>query len=952
MKNLINLSQEKIEEFRPLPFWSWNDKLEINKLLEQIDWMKENGIGGFFMHARSGLKTEYLSEEWMKCIDACTEYAKAKNMQAWVYDENGWPSGFVGGKLLEDCENCDRYLSYKIGNYDETATVSYIIDEEKLIRTTEDLSEKEYLNVYEHISSSTADVLNPEVVEKFLNLTHNQYKKRYGKEFSEKLKGFFTDEPQYYRWAWPYTKMVKEYFKEKYSEDILDNIGLLFVKKEGYRKFRYRYWSAMQELMINAFAKMTYEWCEGNGVKLTGHYIQENSLGEQMLCCGGIMPFYEYESIPGIDWLGRRCDNPIAARQVVSVAKQLSRDKVLGEIYACCGWDVTPKELKQLTEYLYANGLNISCQHLLPYSERGTRIHDFPAHYYKNNPWINENFKEFNDYFTNLGALFSEYQEQVRVAVIHPIKSCYFDYTRDVEDEELSKNEIDISLLELVKKLERNGINYHFIDETLLKKYGKCDKDKIVCGDCEYDYLIIPDMITLEPYTEQVIHSYIKNGGKTYVYGKKPSFIEWREYDYDYLKSNISFDDLLSQRKIPFAAEGGEPCVSYRSNGKKDIVFVINNSVNQSCKIKFDLGKEYSSFEKVCIYGSENKSSLISPEIELKAGESVLLVPSKCETAKAEEFEIVVPEKNYEIIESADNSYTVDKLMYSFDNVNYSKETVVPMAFMELLKSRYNGDLYLKYQVEINELTDNIYFNIDMQNIKRIIINGAEKTINKVPYESGNISKQLKKGNNEIIVVLNYFQSEKVLYALFGENVTESLKNCIVYDTEIDPLILKGDFGVFEKNGFTKGSEETIKIGNEFYIGKPKAVVNGLVENGYPFFAGKIKVKSSFYAKSDSVMLNIPGRWHIASACLNGKNLGKMMFDDTVDISDCVKKGNNELILEFVIGNRNVYGPHHYAVYDEPKNVGPEMFEFTDIEKKGKEHNFRKTMSFVEPLGW
>ena len=44
--------------YRPIPFWSWNDKLEVKRLLEQIDWMDKKEIGGFFLHARSGLQTE------------------------------------------------------------------------------------------------------------------------------------------------------------------------------------------------------------------------------------------------------------------------------------------------------------------------------------------------------------------------------------------------------------------------------------------------------------------------------------------------------------------------------------------------------------------------------------------------------------------------------------------------------------------------------------------------------------------------------------------------------------------------------------------------------------------------------------------------------------------------------------------------------------------------------
>lgn len=86
---------------RPVPFWSWNDKLEPDELRRQIGAMQDAGMGGFFMHARGGLETEYLSEDWFRAVEASVDEAKKRGMQAWCYDENGWPSGFAGGKLLE-----------------------------------------------------------------------------------------------------------------------------------------------------------------------------------------------------------------------------------------------------------------------------------------------------------------------------------------------------------------------------------------------------------------------------------------------------------------------------------------------------------------------------------------------------------------------------------------------------------------------------------------------------------------------------------------------------------------------------------------------------------------------------------------------------------------------------------------------------------------------------------
>ena len=54
--------------YRGKPFWSWNGELAEEELLRQVGYMKEMGFGGFFMHSRTGLITEYLGEEWFRFI--------------------------------------------------------------------------------------------------------------------------------------------------------------------------------------------------------------------------------------------------------------------------------------------------------------------------------------------------------------------------------------------------------------------------------------------------------------------------------------------------------------------------------------------------------------------------------------------------------------------------------------------------------------------------------------------------------------------------------------------------------------------------------------------------------------------------------------------------------------------------------------------------------------------
>jgi hypothetical protein len=97
MKKILESIKNPPSQYRPVPFWSWNSELRTDETVWQINQMKESGMGGFFMHARGGLTTEYLGKDWIDNVNASIDEAKKLDMHAWGYDENGWPSGFGNG---------------------------------------------------------------------------------------------------------------------------------------------------------------------------------------------------------------------------------------------------------------------------------------------------------------------------------------------------------------------------------------------------------------------------------------------------------------------------------------------------------------------------------------------------------------------------------------------------------------------------------------------------------------------------------------------------------------------------------------------------------------------------------------------------------------------------------------------------------------------------------------
>ena len=75
------------------------------------------GLGGFHMHSRTGLATEYLRDEFMDMVKACCDKAEAENMLAWLYDEDRWSSGPAGGKVTKIKRKKSTVLTRYIENF-------------------------------------------------------------------------------------------------------------------------------------------------------------------------------------------------------------------------------------------------------------------------------------------------------------------------------------------------------------------------------------------------------------------------------------------------------------------------------------------------------------------------------------------------------------------------------------------------------------------------------------------------------------------------------------------------------------------------------------------------------------------------------------------------------------------------------------------------------------------
>ena len=106
------LFENPTSEYRATPFWAWNDNLDKDDLLWQIEQLKKMGFGGFHMHVRCGMATPYLGDEFMNLVKACANKAEKEKMLAYLYDEDRWPSGAAGGMVTKNHEYRQRTLVF------------------------------------------------------------------------------------------------------------------------------------------------------------------------------------------------------------------------------------------------------------------------------------------------------------------------------------------------------------------------------------------------------------------------------------------------------------------------------------------------------------------------------------------------------------------------------------------------------------------------------------------------------------------------------------------------------------------------------------------------------------------------------------------------------------------------------------------------------------------------
>jgi len=542
-------------EFTPIPFWFWNDDLKEEEIKRQIHDFKEKGVDGFVIHPRIGIpeEIEYLSERFMELVRCAAAEAQKLDMKVVLYDEGMYPSGSAHGmvvksnpkfasrglKLIEKEERGKVEISTAVQEDEalvaalaarKTGKGSIDPDSIKVLEPADgkifaDLPDEPGWFIFQFIETfsrghirgihfgeddgepnapPSTDLLNPDAIQRFIELTHEKYYESLKDYFGNTIIGIFTDEPGILgrggiQGLIPWTYGFKEWYLSC-GGNIKDLLAQWYDVGSETEQKRYIYRQVVNKRMEMAYYKPISDWCREHGIALTGHPSGSDDIG-----------MLKYFHIPGQDivwrWVAPEDDKALAGADSTQgkcssdAARHMGRRRNSNECFGCCGpngihWAFSVDDMKWYMDWLFVRGVNLLYPHAFYYSIRGKRKEERPPDVGPNNLWWSY-YKYISNYIKRMSWLMTDIVNITSVAVL-------------CEGDHLS--------WAIVRPLFENQIEFNYLQkEFLIKGNARAEKGLIHIEKQRYKVLVIEDSSQVNESCKGIIQDFINQGGKVII---------------------------------------------------------------------------------------------------------------------------------------------------------------------------------------------------------------------------------------------------------------------------------------------------------------------------------------------------------------------------------------------------------------------------------------------------
>lgn len=969
-------------EYSVAPFWSWNGEMKGEETARQMADFKAHGIMGAFAHPRKGMITEYLSEDYFDAWRDTLEAARKEGMKLYMYDENAWPTGTAGGLVQEADPSVSCTLAkYRIvdaANPEFSGEViyagEYLGDGKMLGRELTEVPAEEWGRLtdkpvmviyYRRLSRADyVDLTNPRTTELFLELTYEEYYRRFGDDFGTLIPASFSDEANIHSEGEntvPFSKHLEEKFYSLHGYELRPNLPAVFRNVEGKfdrptEKVRYDYYVTLHELWIDNFIRPISDWCGSHGIAWTGHDVEHQWPQAHFgRISPSMMTTYEFRQWPGLDLL--LCDDlkdepnnldKFLMYEIRSAANQFGKERTLCEAYGAGGYHSTLADYKRLGDFLLVGGINMLVPHLSLYSIAGERKRDCPQSFDYRQPWWEE-YTEFARYFARECFLLSQGRMEQRILLLNPSTTGYLVPAEEAEgcvdhatDEGCVKNPDMTDFLTVVDTLTDGQWDFDLGDEFSVPRHAKVEGNTFTVGAQSYSAVVISkNMKNIRRPVAELLLGFIEGGGRLFVTGEGAlEYVDGERGDElaaAILERAVHVEgaagleralDPLLERYItsskPFPT--GVQHMRRKLDDGRTVYFIVNHSMG---KFEADItlrGESASVWEPFdgSSHGLEvvpSGDGRITFRLSLNRCESATVVvgdssPVSPRRAPATR-EVELTERG--ICAETENSFTVDHISLEVDG-----ETLPPRYFMEATKELFSrrgfdNDPWRNIQFRTEYLDKNDGYGEGSgfkAHYKVTLDDGFVPTHVTAAIERPTLVNVSVNGRTVESSGADFLDPDVGAYDLTGllhpgeNDITLSAERFNVLH-ELEAIILRGDFSVKARDG-------------RFVLGRPMKPCYGTWDSfGMGFYPyGMIYSYSAQLDRAPESAVLTLGEHEatVASVKVNGEYAGVVGRDESfsADIASFLKEGENLIEVRLAGSFRNLYGPYLGFRVEEP----------------------------------
>lgn len=535
--------------FWPAYFWLWNAPLDEHTLRAQLEDMATHGARSVCMlpmpkgfrpdSTNNSMEPDYLTPEYFEKVRVAVDEAAKLNMNWWLYDEGGWPSGLALGKVVEGRPELARQ---RIIREAIALDAPFTVPRDSLALVVEGTETKVFApgdvwtpvngtaaaHLYQLRQEGSSDLMNPDAVQRFIQLTHEGYAAVLKSHFGSTIQFTFTDEPGAAMPRMPdhmpWTPGLDTIWKGQTGTELFGALPRLFSPQHrGARLEEAQNRIAMYDLLSGRFADVYFggleTWGRNHGLASGGHLGGEDeTLGAVKYSFGHVLRPLRRMDVPGVDLIwrqlvpgaGPQSNFPVLAP---TAAHQNGTRFAFSESFCVYGNGLTPAQMKWLLDYQYVRGINLMVLGCYPLSTRDHHMTGERPHFGGMNPlW--DHLPGFHAYTARLGYALSVGAPAIRTAIYYPVRDLWA-WGTDATEAVATYEALQAGVAE-------RPCAFDLIDDDMIAKSSLQD-GALAVGPMRYDTVLCGDVRWMAPESLNKLEALASSGGRVLAVDHAPA---------------------------------------------------------------------------------------------------------------------------------------------------------------------------------------------------------------------------------------------------------------------------------------------------------------------------------------------------------------------------------------------------------------------------------------------